>query len=675
MQASTHQRSYVLIGVALALPIVVLVVLQVLFAFNRQREDVERNALARAEQVTILAMARVESDFALMRVLATADPLERRDWPAAYARAREVEALNPHWRNVIISDPAAGLEMFSLRRSYGGAQTPINPAMAEAAASGQDRIVGNAWREGPGCPCVYLHTPIIGQNGRPLLLSVALDPNVFRSALMRHVPDGAIAAIVDSRGNFIARSHDHDARFGTPATRYVRDAIAGGARSGVYAGTTHEGFVSYTGFYTSTSGWSTHIALSRGLIDRPRAVSFAAVSIGALIALALAAGLIIYALRDLGARRLAEARLAQTQKLEAVGQLTGGVAHDFNNLLTVIIGGLNMLLKRIEDPKQRQIAEHMLEAAQRGDKLTKQLLAFSRGQRLELSPVDLHVMAPGMEDLLRRSVGAEVSINFKLHPQARWVMTDANQLELAVLNLVINARDAMPDGGRIDISANPGSKPDTIELSVTDNGMGMPKDVLDRAMEPFFTTKPAGKGTGLGLAQVFGAARQSGGGVEIKSTIGRGTSVIIILPRTEAPAEAQPPSQAETENAPAAAIAPGRRVLVVDDEAGVRSFMAEALRGAGYDAQEAADVGVALRLLEADPPDLLLTDYSMPGMNGLELAERARARDSRLRVLIVSGYADADALGASAARPTLLRKPFDEGELLAAVRAVLAGQI
>ncbi|HRO04006.1 MAG TPA: ATP-binding protein, partial [Terricaulis sp.] len=325
------------------------------------------------------------------------------------------------------------------------------------------------------------------------------------------------------------------------------------------------GFASYTAFYASHAGWSTHIALSRSLIDRPRAVSFAAVAVGALTALALAAGLIFYALRDLAARRQAEARMAQTQKLEAVGQLTGGVAHDFNNLLTVIIGGLNMLLKRIEDPKQRQIAEHMLEAAQRGDKLTKQLLAFSRGQRLELAPFDLHTLT-GMDELLRRSIGVDMAVHFDLHPTARWVMSDANQLELAVLNLVINARDAMPDGGRIDIRTAPGAKDGTIELRVSDNGMGMPKDVAERAMEPFFTTKPAGKGTGLGLAQVFGVARQSGGAVEIDSAPGRGTRVSIILPYADPPAHAPAPLP-DADVAPIASGA-GQRVLVVDQTAG-----------------------------------------------------------------------------------------------------------
>jgi signal transduction histidine kinase/CheY-like chemotaxis protein len=645
-----HQRSYLLIGAALALPIVVLVVLQVLFALNRQREDIERDAMARAEQITTLAMARVESDFALMEALATADAVERRVWAAAYTRAREIAEINPHWRNVIISDLDAGEEMFSLRRPFISQRTPISPALTEVSGPNTaNRIVGGAWREGPGCPCVYLHLRTRIDDGR-YVVSVALDPAMFRSALMRHTPSGSISAIVDARGNFIARSLEQAERVGTPATRYVRDAVHQGGRSGVYAGTTYEGFRNYTAYFRSSAGWSTHIAMSSSLIDRPRAMSFAAVAFGALTALALAAAMIAYALRDLALRRQAEARMAQTQKLEAVGQLTGGVAHDFNNLLTVIIGGLNMLLKRMDDPKQRQIAEHMLEAAQRGDKLTKQLLAFSRGQRLELAPVDLHAMLLGMQELLRRSIDADATLSFSLHPTARWVRSDANQLELAVLNLVINARDAMPDGGRIEIRTAPGRKADTIDLTVVDNGMGMPREVIDRAMEPFFTTKPVGKGTGLGLAQVYGAARQSGGTVDIKSAPGRGARVTLSLPRTEPPRES---------------------VLVVDDEPGVRAFMAEALRGAGYAATEADDVGVALRFLQEAPPDLLLTDYSMPGMNGLELAERARARDARLRVLIVSGYADAERIEASAAKPVLLRKPFDEVELLAAVRGVL----
>jgi len=651
----------VLIGAALALPIVLLVVIQLSFAFSREREDVETRTLAQASQIMALVDARVESDLVLMEVLASADPMEARQWREAYARAGEVAALSPHWRNVVVSDLEARQQVFSLREAFG--------VSAIAAAIGENpRPVGGAMREGPGCPCVYLNMPI-GADGR-YLLTVALDPAIFQEVVLEQAPTESITALVDRDGAFIARSAEFAERVGTTSTEFVRNAIASGESSGIYEGVTWEGFRNNTAFVlSSTTGWSAHIAVDARLIEAPRTYSYISVVIGALLALALAAALIVWALRDLADRRAAEARMAQTQKLEAIGQLTGGVAHDFNNLLTVVIGGLNMLLKRLEDPKQIQIAEHMLDAARRGDKLTKQLLAFSRGKQMEMAPVDLHALVPGMEELLRRSVEAGTALSFDLHPDARWVRTDENQLELAILNLVINARDAMPDGGKIDIAAKPSQREGFIDIEVRDNGMGMPKDVADRAMEPFFTTKPAGKGTGLGLAQVFGAVRQSGGAVEIDSAPGRGTTMRLSLPRTEAPAQTLEAAPSEIAELPQGA---GQRVLVVDDEPGVRAFMAETLRDAGYNAVEAEDPGAALRMLESGSPDLLLTDFSMPGMTGLELAEHARRRDGALRVLIVSGYADAAAIEASASEAKLLRKPFDERELIEAVRDVLA---
>lgn len=650
-------RSNALIAAALALPIVLLVVLQIVFALEREREDVERFALARAERVMALTDAQVQADQAVMRVLATAEMMERHDWPLAYARAREVAALNPHWRNVIIADRGANQDVLSLGRPYATEHVALDPALINHEAVA---------REGAGCPCLYLYQPI-GADGRYELI-VAIAPDTLRDLLMRQLPDNSVAAIVDRQGEFIARSRQHEERFATPATEFVRTAITTGESSGVYEGVTYEGFRNHSAYVISPlTGWSAHVAVASALIDRPRTYSNIAIGVGLVLAIVLASGVIAWALRDIAQRRIAEQRMAQTQKLEAIGQLTGGVAHDFNNLLTVIIGGLNMLLKRIEDPKQREIAEHMLDAAKRGDRLTKQLLAFSRGKRMELAPVDLHQLAPGMEELLRRSVGADVTIAFELADDARWVRSDANQLELAILNLVINARDAMPTGGRIIISTRTSdTRDDFIELAVTDTGLGMPREVAERAMEPFFTTKPAGKGTGLGLAQVFGAARQSGGDVEIDSAPDRGTSIRLLLPRIDAPTTTKDADEAPTPPAPRGN---GQKVLVVDDEAGVLSFVSQTLREAGFSVREAVDPGAALRILASEPIDLLVTDFSMPAMTGLELAERARGDQHELRVLIISGWADAEALERSAARPRLLRKPFDERALLESVRA------
>jgi signal transduction histidine kinase len=671
LPATFRQRPFILLGAALALPVVVLVVLQLVFTLDREREDIQRQTLMRAAQVQELTDATLAGHIAAIRILATAPVFAAHDWAGAYARVRDVAQFNPNWRNIMVSDLARRREIFSLARPFGSTAS-LNPAIANFHPANDDPIVGDVFRNGPYCPCAYIHLPIL-ENGRPrYLLSVALDPRIFQTLLAQHTPSGVVSAIADRNGRFVARSLSFDVRVGTPATRFLNEAVASRQNAGIYDSITFEGFQSKTAFVRSAAtGWSTHVAIASMLIDRPRLLAYVTIGIGALVAFVIAVGLIFWALRDIAERRRAEAQLAQTQKLEAIGQLTGGVAHDFNNLLTVMIGGLNMLLRRIEDPKQREIAEHMLESAQRGDKLTKQLLAFSRGKAMELGPVDLHTLVPGMEELLRRSIDPQTKLEFDLDPTARWVMSDANQLELAILNLVINARDAMPDGGGIKVSVRDShAHPNFIALAVSDDGMGMPKDISDRAFEPFFTTKPAGKGTGLGLAQVFGAARQSGGSVEIESIPRRGTTVRLILPRTAPPHEAPPQDEAQSE--PLVKTASGQRVLVVDDEPGVRTFMAETLRDAGYHATEAEDPGAALRLIGSDPPALLLTDYSMPGMTGLELAERARAQVDGLRVLIVSGYADAAALEASAARPALLRKPFDERALLDAVHNVFA---
>jgi signal transduction histidine kinase len=381
---------------------------------------------------------------------------------------------------------------------------------------------------------------------------------------------------------------------------------------------------------------------------------------------------------EVSERERAQAALVQAQKMEAVGQLTGGIAHDFNNLLTVIFGNLEMIQRRTTEERTARLADYARQAADRAAKLTHQLLAFSRSQRLNLAPTDLNVLVLGMTDMLNRTIGGQVSIEMQLDPGKPWAMADANQLELAILNLAINARDAMEQGGRLLITTEPRDAPVTVDgtmapgrygvVSVIDNGTGIPAALIDKVFNPFFTTKPLGKGTGLGLSQVYGIAQQSGGMVKIDSTEGAGSRIEIWLPLA-APAPQEPAF------VPMPARAPGtarERVLVIDDDDGVRRFIVECLESSGYLVTASSNGADGLEQLLAVAPDLLIVDYAMPGMNGVDVVTAARSHDPDLRIILATGYADMEAVDQVMDADRVLRKPFKIDELNAAVHAALA---
>jgi len=392
-------------------------------------------------------------------------------------------------------------------------------------------------------------------------------------------------------------------------------------------------------------------------------------------------GAIIYLLfeaRDITDLKAAQEQLRQSQKMEALGQLTGGIAHDFNNLLTVVVGGLDIVAKRTEEEKLRRYAENALAAAERGARLTGQLLAFSRVQRLEVTPTYVAPLIQNMRPLLRNVLGPGIEKKFDLDEVMMPVMADPTQLEVAVLNLAINARDAMPEGGVLSFASTPvnvSGEPDLeageyIELCISDTGVGMPPEVLERAFEPFFTTKEVGKGTGLGLSMVYGMARQSGGAARIESTPGQGTSVRLLFRKADdAPAEVTPGAEEVTvQKSPSAR----RSVLVIDDDPDVRGFMVATLEEQGYAVREASDGAHGLAELAREQPDLVILDFIMPGMSGAEVAARILADRPGQPILFVSGYSETDAVKRTAPDAPLLPKPFRAEALDKAVRAALA---
>ncbi|HEX8841723.1 MAG TPA: response regulator [Sphingomicrobium sp.] len=382
-------------------------------------------------------------------------------------------------------------------------------------------------------------------------------------------------------------------------------------------------------------------------------------------------------LTDITEQRSLESQLVQAQKMDAIGKLTGGIAHDFNNLLAAVIGGLGLLEKRAalgED--QQKILSMTKRAAEQGSELVRRLLAFARRQKLEPHPIDLAALKDAVSDLLTHTLGGLIKIEWQIDDGVGRAFADQAQLELALVNLIINARDAMPAGGTVSIHADDRQLTaddamglpagDYVRICVTDTGIGISPEVLEKVMEPFFTTKEIGKGSGLGLSMVYGFARQSNGAFLIQSEVGRGTTAELWLPRAPNGADRAGGTPEEPKRRTRMR---KRTILLVDDHHEVRSTTAAVLEDAGHEVIQAADGAEAIRVLEQRECscDLLITDYAMPNLSGTQFIRKARELCPDVPALIITGYAESDAIGDRPEGVEVLLKPFTPGKLEAAI--------
>jgi DNA-binding response OmpR family regulator/two-component sensor histidine kinase len=383
-------------------------------------------------------------------------------------------------------------------------------------------------------------------------------------------------------------------------------------------------------------------------------------------------------IQQIAQRERAEAALVQSQKMEAVGQLTGSIAHDFNNILASMVGWINVIRRKSTDADTVAMLDKALQAGERGKRLTLRLLSFSRSDTLVTGSVDVRPLLLGMREWLQQTVGSRIKLEITIADGDVVAITDATQLELAVLNLVINARDAMPGDGAVTLAVTtrelqepegklaPGSY---VVIEVRDSGVGMPADIADKAFDPFFTTKPVGRGTGLGLAQVSNLAKLSGGTALLRSSPGAGTTVTLFLSAGDPSAVVQLEPRVD----PASVAGRGERVLVVDDEADIRGTIAELLRYNGYEVDIAASGAEALSAVRNRVPHLVLLDLMLPGMSGIEVALELRTSQPRMPILFVSGHAEPDVLRNVVPGVGLLRKPFQSEELYVEVRRCIDG--
>jgi len=518
------------------------------------------------------------------------------------------------------------------------------------------------------------------------VIAVAVRPSYFEDfyALIGQRP-GSFFALVRLDGAYLARypvPSDRSRRL-SPESMF-RTAVAQGLEHGLYTVDSQIDGVSRRIAYRKLPGFPVY-ALAGVTSSAIRAEWFAAMRTN--LAVGLPATLLVFVVLWIALRRTrrlyeeadrreaAEGALRQAQRLEAIGQLTGGVAHDFNNLLMIVSGSVHRLRRDIRDEKLLRMLDAIANATARGESLTRQLLAFSRRQMLQPSVIDLTERLPELKDMLGRSLRGDIETRVLVPKRKCRVKVDPSELELALINLAVNARDAMPSGGTLTITVKPivlrgaageeGLKGDFVALRVADTGVGISAELLPRVFEPFFTTKDVGKGTGLGLSQVYGFARQSGGAATITSTIRRGTAITLFLPRSfEEPAQPREPSVATAADAPAGT------VLLVEDNGEVAAVARSYFEQLGYKIKEAASGQAGLDLIEGDGAvDLVFSDILMPGgMNGLDLAETVRRRFPDIVVLLTTGYSSSvqDAVRQGF---EVLQKPYDLASLQRALRA------
>ncbi len=651
------RRSLLLFVLIAALPLFMFVSFYFAFdAQNRQRA-LKRNAHSDARLLIAKADGMLREAIGTSRSLAATDAIASSDVALARTRAERFRRDNPNWIEVALDDNRRGVRLLDL-----GIPSSIGPLLAPG------KTLMSLRRQGK-CRCILISRGLIARDGSPRTLHVALSNEPFFKLMPRAYGDYEVSGLVNARGAFVARSIDNDGRFDTLASTSLRRSLGSPNTDGMYSSLTLEGTQAYTAFARSDiSDWSAHIAMKAQRIDNPALAFWISIGLATFLSLVLAAMLYIVSRRQIEDTRLLTQRIQEAQKLEALGQLTGGMAHDFNNLLTPIVGALDRL-KRSDNlnAREKRFANGAFESAERAAALTSQLLTFSRRQKLAITTVDVASTLDDVAGLAGQSLESRHRLDHRTAPGTPPVATDKVQLELALLNLILNARDAMPDGGTVKLSAAAirGSKQTSVVIAVTDTGAGMDPETARRALEPFFTTKPQGAGTGLGLAQVNEVVKQSNGRLAIDSTPGQGTTVTLTLPAatTDVP---EPVAQGIGKTLPAKL-----KLLIVDDNADVRETLVQMVEADGHRVESVADGRTGLVALTNRKPDLVLVDFAMPGLNGAEFIVEAHNIHPGLPCLMITGYWDSDALAEGGVTATILRKPFTNAALRDAMAAAL----
>ncbi len=679
-------RQLLLLVIAALLPLIALSAMLGAGALRQGQADMQDDARDRVAYIAAGLARELQSQVEILQTVADSSLLDGRLDQARFDDvAHRLLAQRPRWIAVVRYDPD-GNRLFDLPAAPAGAPHKVIDKVdyARAVATGRP-VVGSILRGPRGRAAFMVFAPITREGRVNGVLAAVIQPNDIRDLLVAaRLPKGWRAGVLDQADRMVARS------IPTPdvATRPANaNAVAAMKRApqGLYRTVALDQVPVVTAFQVlPDTGWSIHVSMPQNLYEAPFVRSVWIVGVGSAASILLA-GLFVWLLaRELELRHEQQAAREEGLRLEALGRMTGGVAHDFNNLLMIVMGSAELLKRRAGgDRRLEELTDAILVAVQRGQTLTRQLLAFGRRGVHEPIGFLLQDRADDFLTLLSRTVSAEVAVQMRVPAEVWPIFADPNALEVALINLAVNARDAMPDGGALTITAanivvqKPGDDGvdvtgEHVMICVSDTGFGIPPEQLVHVFEPFYTTKASGKGTGLGLSQVYGFARQSNGAATIRSRPGEGTTVTIYLPRSGQVARRTPPAPAP---APDAEVDNAGHVLLVEDNTAVAEVSQDMLRTAGYEVTWAQNGEAALkRLAEGCAADVVLSDVMIEGgMSGLDFAAQIAGRWPALPVVLMTGYSEAVA-GGAAQGYQVLAKPFTQAEVVAAIRRALAGR-
>jgi len=516
------QIAYVILGAGLLLPALTLLTIQTYQAYDSQAKAVRAEALRAADDLLLLADGRAQADLDALRLLSRSKRISEDNVAAAVEGAQEAISLLAGWKAVILSDRDTGQVVFD------ASATDVSlSGMTDFPAPAESRfgLLAGVERDGRHCPCVYLHISVPGKDDQ--ILTAVVDPMVYQSILRSKLPAGAVGAIVDREGEFLARSIDYAVRVGTPGTTFVREAVAKGG-SGIYEGTTYEGLTNYTAYATSDlTGWSSHVAIDSALLDAPAQRANATLLAASVFAIVVSAVLFFISARDAAVRRRQHQTMLELQRAEAVSHFTATIVHDFRNVIAALQSGLNLIRRESGNDSIKNHVDMIEASIAKGTRLANQILSFSNSAETDVEVLNLGNLMDNVRYLITQAAGEGISLKIEAFPECVFVSANKDQLELALLNLVVNARDAMHDRGTIRIACDIAS--DSVRIRVMDSGPGIDPAAAQNLFKPFYTTKS--QGTGLGLAQVHGMAQNAGGRVEVTDGDLGGACFVIELPR------------------------------------------------------------------------------------------------------------------------------------------------